>query len=936
MARGDSTTGDVTERRSACEWLVGGGELGELIRSRDWSTTPLGPRDAWPAPLRTAVGLIVASRFPMALLWGPELVLVYNDAFRAMAGAEHPAALGRSRREIWPELWQVDEPTFAAVMGRGETIYVEDELFRLHRHGHSEDAYFTACFSPVRGDGGEIVGTLVTLQETTARLAERGRLEQERERVLRDGEQRYRTLFTNMTEGFALGELICDDAGAPTDFRLLEMNAAFERQSGLDRERALGRSIRDVLPHIEQSWIDTYGSVALGTPPRRFERYSRDLDRHFSVYCFSPVRGRFAVLFTDVTERRRAEDALRLSEERLRAVLEDAAVGIMEVDEEDRFVDVNARFCAMLGYPRDELIGKTIHEITAPEDLELTRQLNARVHAGELRVFNYEKRYLRRDGSRLWVYVTVAVVRDGVGRFLRAIVTADDITERKRVQDALRASEARFRSVFEQAAVGIARVRFSDARWIDVNDFFFRMLGRSRDEMLRTPWPAMTHPEDVEQDLVPFRRMAAGELDTYSVEKRFIHADGHHVWAKLTLSLVRDEQGKPDYEVAIIEDIGDRKRAEDALRAANENLREADRRKDEFLGMLSHELRNPLAPIRNSLYILDHAEPQGQQVRRAKEVANRQIAHLTRLVDDLLDVTRIARGKIELRRGELDVAALARRTAEDHRALMQDRHVEFAVDVPDAPVIVDGDETRLAQILGNLLHNAAKFTPEGGRVTIGVAEEQGRAVIHVRDTGAGIEPEMIETIFDPFTQGKQTLARSEGGLGLGLALVKALVALHGGDVAAYSGGRGQGTDFVVSLPLAEPRAVGTRGAALPAGRARPRRVLVIDDNRDAADSLAQLVSMAGHRPEVAYDAFEGLAKAAEDLPDVVLCDIGLPGMDGYEFARRFRALSASHPVRLVAVSGYAQPEDVARAVEAGFDSHVAKPPDPEMIAGLLG
>jgi PAS domain S-box-containing protein len=250
-----------------------------------------------------------------------------------------------------------------------------------------------------------------------------------------------------------------------------------------------------------------------------------------------------------------------------------------------------------------------------------------------------------------------------------------------------------------------------------------------------------------------------------------------------------------------IEDLTARKAAEE-LRAANLRLLQSERHKDEFLGMLSHELRSPLAPLRNALYLLDRLEPTGAGAQRAKEIANRQVVHLARLVDDLLDVTRIARGKVALQLVRLDVAALARRSADDHRALLEERGLELAL--PGDPVLVNGDEVRLAQVLGNLLSNAAKFTPAGGRVTLEVEARAPRAVIRVRDTGVGIEPEAMETIFDPFTQAKQTLARSEGGLGLGLALVRGLVALHGGDVGARSLGAGRGADFTVTLPLASP------------------------------------------------------------------------------------------------------------------------------------
>jgi CheY-like chemotaxis protein len=305
-------------------------------------------------------------------------------------------------------------------------------------------------------------------------------------------------------------------------------------------------------------------------------------------------------------------------------------------------------------------------------------------------------------------------------------------------------------------------------------------------------------------------------------------------------------------------------------------------------------------------------------------------------VDDLLDVTRIARGKVQLHCRDLDLGALARRTAEDHRPLLQDRQLQLSVEVPPRPVLVRGDETRLAQVLGNLLQNAAKFTPARGRVTLTLAVESGAAFIHVRDTGAGIEPSMIKTIFEPFTQANQTLARTEGGLGLGLAQVKGLVALHGGEVAATSEGPGRGSDFALKLPLLSMTAPLLREERTEEQRSAGRRlrVLVVDDNRDAAESLAELVEMFGHEAEVAFDGPSAIAKARANPPHVVLCDIGLPGMDGYAVARELRAMRP-HGVQLVAVSGYALAEDQARAAEAGFALHVAKPPDPSQIERLL-
>jgi PAS domain S-box-containing protein len=386
--------------------------------------------------------------------------------------------------------------------------------------------------------------------------------------------------------------------------------------------------------------------------------------------------------------------------------------------------------------------------------------------------------------------------------------------------------------------------------------------------------------------------------------------------------------------VQLARSITDREQLMSSLKDSKERLEQADRRKDDFLAMLSHELRNPLAPIRNSIYILNHADPGSEQSRRAKAVVERQAEQLTRLVDDLLDVTRIARGKVELRRDRVDLAQLVRRAAEDHGGLMRERGIELAVEVPREPAWADGDAVRLTQIVGNLLQNSAKFTPAGGRVTLALERAREAAEIHVRDDGAGIEPRLLAHVFDPFVQAERTLARTGGGLGLGLALVKGLVEMHGGSVRAASAGPGQGSEFVVRLPLIQDGLAARAGpVGVPSG-GRSRRVLVVDDSRDAAQSLAELVEMFGHAADVAYDGPGALAKARASRPDVILCDIGLPGMDGYELARALRA-EGDAPWQIIAVSGYALPEDLKKAAAAGFDGHVAKPADPAEIERLL-
>ena len=394
-----------------------------------------------------------------------------------------------------------------------------------------------------------------------------------------------------------------------------------------------------------------------------------------------------------------------------------------------------------------------------------------------------------------------------------------------------------------------------------------------------------------------------------------------------------------------VEDVNaDLRSAQEALRHSNEELekrvadrtralRAMDRRKDEFLAVLSHELRNPLAPIRNAIYILDKADPQGDSARQARAVIQRQTQYIARLVDDLLDVTRIARGKIELRRESTDLAELVTRTAEDHAAMFRKLGIAFDIDVPRSCVWGTVDRTRIAQLLGNLLHNAANFTPVNGAVRVSLQTSGSNALIRVADTGAGIEGDLLPVLFEAFTQGRRSLARTEGGLGLGLALVKGIAELHGGSVAVRSDGPGKGATFEVRIPVDALPAT-AREAQAETAAARQLRVLIVDDNRDAADTLAAVVTLFGHKAQTAYDGATALSSAVLEPPDVLLCDIGLPDMTGHEVAASLRAAGIS--ARIYAVSGYAQPDDIAAAKSAGFDGHIAKPVDPDALRRVFG
>ncbi|MBX6313005.1 MAG: response regulator, partial [Isosphaeraceae bacterium] len=371
-------------------------------------------------------------------------------------------------------------------------------------------------------------------------------------------------------------------------------------------------------------------------------------------------------------------------------------------------------------------------------------------------------------------------------------------------------------------------------------------------------------------------------------------------------------------------------------------IREADRRKGEFLAMLAHELRNPLAPILNALHIMRLPDVDPEEVNRARDIAERQVRHLARLVDDLLDVSRINSGKIELRKGLTDLREVISRAVEVARPLIEARHHEFSVSLPEDPLPLEADTARLEQILSNLLNNAAKYTEPGGQITLVAERDGGDAVVRIRDTGIGIDPELLPHVFDMFTQADRSLDRSQGGLGIGLTLVRRLVELHGGSVTATSDGLGRGSEFIVRLPALapgaslEPHDTGDEGQSPDnIGPTRSRRVLVVDDNVDGARILARLLAAIGYQVDVAHDGPSALQAAQAGRPEVILLDIGLPGMDGYEVARRIRGLEGLDQVLLVALTGYGQESDRIRASAAGFDHYLVKPVDPKMMRDLM-
>ncbi|BDG08839.1 hybrid sensor histidine kinase/response regulator [Anaeromyxobacter paludicola] len=526
---------------------------------------------------------------------------------------------------------------------------------------------------------------------------------------------------------------------------------------------------------------------------------------------------------------------------------------------------------------------------------------------------------VHQDVPRRWTAEDLALLEETAERTWSSVARA-------RAEQALRESEAKYRSLFDSIDEGFCIIevlfegeRPADYRFLEVNRSFERHTGLSgaTGRCIRELVPA--HEEHwfrIYGDVARTGEAARFELPAQALG-RYYEVSAFRI-------------GSPEQRrVAVLfDDITARKRAE-------EELREADRVKTGFLAMLSHELRNPLAPIRNSIYLLERAAAGSEQAARAQEVIRRQTEHLSRLVDDLLDVTRIAHGKVALQRARVDLRDVVRRTADDLRSMFEQGGVGLSVEEEtNGPAWVDADATRIGQVLGNLLQNALKFTPGGGRVVVALRADGREVELRVRDTGVGMSPATLARLFEPFAQAEQPLARTAGGLGLGLALVKGLVELHGGSVAARSEGLGLGSELAFRLPLA-PAAPAAAAAPGPAVAPRSRDILLVEDNVDAGQSLAEILALEGHRVRVARDGRSALELARALRPDVVLCDIGLPDMDGYEVARALRADEALGSARLIALSGYAQPEDRARAREAGFEAHLPKPPDIELLLAAL-
>ena len=767
---------------------AGSAPMSQLLRAHDWRQSPLGPPATWTRELQTIVDLMLGSKFPMFVAYGPQLGLLYNDAYAEVLGAKHPASLGRRFEEVWSEIWHDILPIVQGAM-KGQSTFHENLPLEMNRKGYLEQTWFTFSYSPVRDEAGLVRGMFCACTETTDQVLA--------ERQLAAQHQRMRQMFQQAPGVIA----VLRDRDHIFEFA---NDAYLELIGGRD---VLGRPVREALPEIAgqrflglldhvyasgENYLGRGASVMLHRQP------DQPLEERFVDFVFQPIRderGDVTGIFiegSDVTDAVVASRALEESELRLRQLANTIPQIAWIADRQGRVHWRNDRWFEFTGMPRGEL-----------DEVEAERRY---FHPDDLPVLLEKWRTAVANGQSF----------DGTGRIL--------------------AADGGFRTFYVSAAP------------------------------LRDSGGAIVQWFGTNTDITP-------------------------------------------------------------LEAAREELRAANRRKDEFLAMLAHELRNPLAPIGTAAELLKLGSRDEERVRQVSGVIGRQVAHMTKLVDDLLDVSRVTRGLVELRMETLDMAGLLADAFEQTRSLIEGRQHHFTARVPEEAVFVEGDRTRLIQVFSNLLNNAAKYTSVGGHLELQLRASPSEVEVVVLDDGSGIDASLLPHVFELFTQGERSPDRSQGGLGLGLALVKSLVELHGGSVIARSAGRGRGSAFSVSLARVAAPARGP-SAAVDDGDAAAgegKLLMIVDDNVDAAEMLTLLLESSGHRVLVAHSAEDALAMIGQTPPAALFLDIGLPEMDGYELARRLRQLPQTAASLLVAVTGYGHASDRERAFQAGFDHHLVKP-----------
>ena len=641
------------------------------------------------------------------------------------------------------------------------------------------------------------------------------------------------------------------------------------------------------------------------------------------------------LIFRDVTVQRlvEREKANQLHTARLLAsIVESSNDAIIGKSLDGIIQSWNAAAERLFGFTAEQAVGRHISFVIPPDLIDEEEEIMASLKAGK-KIEHYETERVRSDGRRILVSLTISPIKDESGNVIGASKIVRDLSDSQRAERDRR----NFVTLVENSTDFIGMCDMAGLPFF-VNRAGLEMVGLDGiEEARRTPLQEFFFPEDqgmiINEFLPKVRENGHGE-----VEVRFRHfKTGAARWMVYKVVMLTNAATQPIGYATVSQDVTERKRLEDNLRRLAENLSETDRRKNEFLATLAHELRNPLAPMSNMLEVVKRANGDGETLRRAYDTIERQLAQMVRLVDDLLDLNRITHDRLELRRSEVELSSVIQQAVEVARPLIDAEGHHLTVDLPAEPIYLNADRARLAQVFGNLLHNSCKYTRPNGEITLSAKRIDDEVMVTVKDNGAGIPPDKLDSIFDMFMQVDRTAERSQGGLGIGLTLVKRLAEMHGGSIEAKSAGEGEGSEFVVRLPvLPRPAELAAGAADGPVESSAGRRILIVDDNKDSADSLAMLLEITGNKTFMAHDGVEAVEAIEKHRPEVVLLDIGLPKLDGHEVCRRVREQPWGKDIVVIALTGWGQEDDRRRSEEAGFNGHLVKPVDYDQLLKLLG
>ena len=860
-------------------------------------------------------------------------IATWNQGAERIKGYRAEEIIGQHFSRFYPKEialsgWPDHELEVARATGR-----FEEEGWRVRKDGSR--FWASVVITALRDPQGDTRGFLKITRDVTDR--------KHAEEKLRLSEERFRLLVEGVKD-YAIFSL--DSTG-----HVATWNAGAQRIKGYAADEIIGQHFSAFYPQeaIDRGWPEEElrRAAADGRIEDEGWRLRKDGSRFWANVVITALRDDtgalkgFAKVTRDLTEHREAEENARrlvaeeaarkaaeryaheieLQREQLRVTLSSIGDAVIVTDEKGNVTFLNPVAERLTGWPIHEAAGKRLQDVfrIINEDSRQTVENPIETVFREKRIVGLANHtaLVARDGREIPIEDSAAPIAAQGGKISGAILVFRDVTEQRRSMEARNRLAAIVESS-DDAIIGNGL----DGIITSWNRGAQRLYGYTADEIVGKPLSLLVPPDHPDEVPTMMEQVGHGEYIEHFETVR-VRKDGTHLDVSLSISPIRDSEGKIIGASKIARDITARK--------------QEDRRKNEFLALLAHELRNPLAPLRNGLQIMRLSSDDRDAVQTARNMMERQLEHLVRLVDDLLDVSRISRGKLELRKERLSLASVVENALEVCGALAREHDQELTVALPDEPLYVDADKTRLVQALCNLLSNSVKYSERGGQIWLSVEREDDQAVIRVKDNGIGIPPENLPTIFELFTQVDRSLEKSQGGLGVGLTIVKRLVEMHGGSVQAHSEGAGQGSEFIVRLPIAMTVVNEQRRIDEPETLSKPprRRVLVVDDNADAASSLAMILKLTGNEVRTAHDGVEAVQAADEYRPDVILLDIGMPRMNGYDACRHIREKAWGRQPFIVALTGWGQEDDKQRSREAGFDSHLVKPVEPAALQKLL-